>query len=206
MNDLQYKKLFSHMPTVECGRVCLRPYREDDVRDFNEYMREEAVARYLTWYPHLNLQDTKGYVEFMLRNYKKALPSDWAVVEPVSGKVVGNCGFTSVDLRNETAELGYVLSPAYWGQGLMADAMAATLYVCFEILEAHRATLRIMDGNTHSRDFAERMGFRSEGLAVDAQFIKGEYRSIWNYAMLEQEYRSRPARPCLISGVRYGKR
>ncbi len=195
MNDLLHKKLFAHMPTVECGRVRLRPYRESDVKDFNEYMSEEAVSRYLTWYPHLNLQDTKGYVDFMIRNYKKALPSDWAVEEPVSGKVIGNCGFTSVDIKNEAAELGYVLSPAFWGRGMMSDAMTAVLFVCFNVLEAHRAYLRIMDGNEHSRAFASRMGFRNEGLSVSSAFIKGEYRSVWTYAMLEQEYRSLPEPP-----------
>ena len=192
MNDQLHKMLFAHMPTVDCGRVRLRQYRESDVADFNEYMSEEAVSRYLTWYPHLNMQDTKGYVEFMIRNYRKALPSDWAVEEPVSGKVIGNCGFTSVDIRNETAELGYVLSPAFWGTGLMTDAMDAVLYVCFNVLEAHRAYLRILDGNDHSRAFASRMGFRCEGLSVSSAFIKGEYKSVWTYAMLEQEYRNKP--------------
>lgn len=188
MNDLLYKKLFAHMPTVEYGKALLRPYRDSDVRDFNEYMCEEPVSRYLMWYPHLNLQDTKGYVEFMIRNYKKALPSDWAVVDPATGKVIGNCGFSNVDLRSESAELGYVLSPAFWGKGIMDDAMTGVLHVCFEILEAHRAFLRILDGNGHSRAFAERMGFRCEGLSVSSVFIKGEYQSVWNYAMLEQEY------------------
>ena len=194
MNDRLYKKLFSGMPEVDCGRVILRPYRESDVCDFNEYMREESVAQYLTWYPHLNLHDTKGYVEFMIRNYRKCIPSDWAVVLKKTGKVIGNCGFTSVDLHNECAELGYVLSRAYWGQGLMDEAMAGVLSVCFDVLEAHRAILRIMEGNEHSRAFAERNGFRLEGTFVNSAFIKGGYRTVCVYAMLEQEYRqNRPS-------------
>ena len=191
MDDSLCRKLFSGLPVLNCGRVILRPYRDADAKDFNEYMREEETARYLLWSPHFNLQDTKGYVDFMLRNYRKNLPSDWAVVLRETGKVIGNCGFTSVETRNECAELGYVLSPAYWGRGLMREAMEGVLSVCFGQLQAHRAVLRIMEENERSRRFAERMGFRLEGTFSRSLLVKGEYRSICVYAMLEDEYRER---------------
>ncbi len=193
MNDKIYKKLFSSLPEVDCGRVLLRPYRESDAKDFNEYMREDRAAEYLMWYPHLNLHETKGYVEFMLRNYRKCLPSDWAVVLKENGKVIGNCGFTSVEMKHECAELGYVLSPSYWGRGLMDEAMKGVMAVCFEQLEAHRAILRIVDENIHSKALAERLGFRLEGRMFNSFFMKGGYRTICVYAMLEQEYAERIA-------------
>ena len=191
VNDQLCKNVFSDMPILEYEHILLRPYRDSDVRDFNEYMREDEVARYLSWSPHLNLHETKGYVSYMIHCYRKARPSDWAVVLKENGKVIGNCGFTSVDVRNESAELGYVLSPFYRGKGYMKEAMNGVLHVCFDWLQAHRAYLRILDGNDPSRGFAERLGFRPEGLLVNAEFIKGEYRSVWIYAMLEQEYARR---------------
>lgn len=188
MNDLKYRKILSDMPTIELQRLILRKYTDNDIKDFNEYMRLDDVAMHLSWNPHLNLSETKGYVEYMRKCYRKGLPSDWAVVLKGSGKVIGNCGFTNIDLRNESCELGYVLHPAYWGKGYMDEAMGGVLKVSFEMLEAHRVYLRILEENSHSIQFAVRNGFHYDGTFASSQKIKGTYRSVSYYSMLDTDY------------------
>lgn len=188
MNDLLYRNLFSALPELSTERLLLRPYREEDACDVNEYTSHEEVSRYLRWAPHLNLRETKGYIEFMRKRYQKGLHADWAIVLRSTGKVIGNCGFTSVDITNECCELGYVLSPAYWGKGYMDEAFSAVLSVAFRSLEANRVVLRILEGNEHSCRFALRHGFRLEGREVASLMVKGSYRTVLQYAMLKSEY------------------
>ncbi len=188
MNDLLYRNLFAALPELSTERLLLRPLREEDVYDVNEYTSNEEVSRFLRWTPHLNLQETKGYLEFMRKRYQKGLHADWAIVLRSTGKVIGNCGFTSVDISNECCELGYVLSPRYWGKGYMDEAFEAILELAFHNLKANRVILKILEGNEPSCRFALRHGFRLEGREVDALMVKGSYRTVLLYAMLESEY------------------
>ncbi len=191
MNDLLYRKLFSSLPVLQTERLVLRRMTQSDLLDVNEYASDETVSRYLRWTPHLNLHETKGYIEFMQKRYRKGLHAEWAVALADTDKVIGTCGFSAVDLQNETCELGYVLSTAYHNQGYMTEAFCAVLKVAFDSLQAHRVTLQILQGNEASVRFAERNGFRLEGVLQKALLIKGEYRTVLQYAMLREEYESR---------------
>ena len=188
MNDLLYRKLFSSLPILRTERLILRKMTRDDLLDINEYASDERLSRFLRWTPHLNLQETKGYIEFMQKRYRKGLHAEWAVALASTGKVIGTCGFSAVDLANETCELGYVLSNAYRKKGYMSEAFCEVLKIAFEVLQAHRVTLQILEGNDDSVRFAERIGFRLEGTAKKALMIKGEYCTVLHYAMLREEY------------------
>lgn len=188
MNDSLYRRFFSNLPELQTDRLVLRKMKNADVYDVNEYSSREEVPRYLLWTPHLNLRETQGYLDFIQKRYRKGLHADWALSLREGGKVIGTCGFTSVDIANETCELGYVLSPSYWGKGYMDEAFDAVLEAVFTRLQAHRVTLRILEGNEPSERFALRHGFRFEGKSVNALMVKGAYRTVCHYAMLDREY------------------
>lgn len=191
MDDLLYRRFFSDLPELLTDRLLLRKLRSTDVYDVNEYASREEVPRHLLWTPHLNLRETQGYLEFLQKRYRKGLHSDWGVQLRDSGKVIGTCGFSAVDIPNESCELGYVLSPSYWGKGYMDEAFEAVLGAAFDRLQAHRVTLRILEGNDPSERFALRHGFRFEGKSVDGLFVKGAYRTVCHYALLQEEYARR---------------
>ena len=191
MDDLLYRRFFSDLPELCTERLLLRKLRSADVYDVNEYASREEVPRYLLWTPHLNLRETQGYLDFLQKRYRKGLHSDWGVQLKSNGKVIGTCGFSAVDIPNESCELGYVLSPLYWGKGYMDEAFEAVLGATFDRLQAHRVTLRILEGNDPSERFALRHGFRLEGKSVDALYVKGAYRTVCHYALLREEYARR---------------
>lgn len=186
MDDLLYRRFFSDLPELRTERLLLRKLRSVDVYDVNEYASLEEVPRYLLWTPHLNLRETQGYLEFLQKRYRKGLHAEWGI--ELQGKIIGTCGFANVDLPNECCELGYVLSPRYWGKGYMDEAFEAVLETAFGRLQANRAVLRILEGNDPSIRFAERHGFRFEGKSVDALLVKGAYRTVHYYALLKREY------------------
>lgn len=191
MDDLLYRRFFSDLPELRTERLLLRKLRSADVYDVNEYASREEVPRHLLWTPHLNLRETQGYLEFLQKRYRKGLHSDWGLQLQSSGKIIGTCGFSAVDIPNESCELGYVLSPLYWRNGYMSEAFEAVLETAFERLQAHRVTLRIMEGNYPSECFARRHGFRFEGKSVEALYVKGAYRTVCHYALLREEYARR---------------
>ncbi len=188
MNDNLYRDFFSHLPQLCTSRLLLRRLQAEDVCDVNEYACREEVSAYLGWAPHLNLQETKGYIEFLQKRYRKGLHSEWGIVLAETGKVIGTIGFTTVDITNACCELGYVLSSSYWGKGYMDEALQAVLRAAFEDLQANRVTLTILEENLPSIRFATRNGFRTEGREVNALYVKGAYRTVCRMAMLRHEY------------------
>ena len=102
--------------------------------------------------------------------------------------MIGTCGFSSFDESNNAAEVGYVLSPDYWRQGIATEALFRVMRFGFEELELHRIYARIMEGNTASEAVARKCGMRHEATLCKALLVKGEYRTIKIYAVLREEF------------------
>ena len=45
-------RVFSHLPTLETDRLILRRMAVTDAEDMFAYAKNEETTRYLTWYPH----------------------------------------------------------------------------------------------------------------------------------------------------------
>ena len=115
----------------------------------------------MPWVPHAT--GPGAFTAFI----KGALRSDEEGTEFHRGlfagdQVVGGCG-ASVDLVNRVAEMGYWLSSAWEGRGVMTEAVRNLVAFLFDDYEVHRIVIRAAVENTRSRAIAERLGFTLEG-------------------------------------------
>lgn len=186
--DILYK-LFSHIPTLETDRLILRGMRVSDAEDMFEYARRPSVTQYLTWNPHTDPDETREYLTYVGQRYRTGDFYDWAVVDRESGHMIGTCGFTSFNCPHDTAEIGYVLNPAYQGKGLATDAVRRVLDFGFDELGLHRIEAHFIEGNDASRRLMERVGMTFEGYARESMRIKGRFCTIGTCAILRYEYR-----------------
>lgn len=83
------------------------------------------------------------------------------------GDLIGSAGLYDWDREVRMAEAGYDLDPAYWGRGIMTEAMTAILAYGFEVMGLNRIQLVAMPRNTASLALAERLGFVREGVLRD---------------------------------------
>lgn len=180
--------IISHMPPLSTERLLLRPILTRDADDYFEYARREETSKYLLWSPHLTVSFTRKYLAHLQGLYRRKEFYDLALVDKESGKMIGTCGFSAVDLNNNSAEVGYVLSPDYWGRGLAAEALATLMRFGFCELSLHRLTARILEGNTQSVRVAEKCGFRHEATHRLSLLVKGEFRTVLEYAILRNEW------------------
>lgn len=182
-------RIFSRMPTLETDRLLLRPMRVSDAADMFDYARNAEVTRYLLWKPHTSITYTREYLEYLAGRYRLGMHYEWAVVLKSTNRMIGTCGFASIDCAHNAGELGYVLHPDFHGKGLMTEAARRVLSFGFEELGLHRIEARFMDGNEASRRVMERLGMRFEGIRRDAMLIKGSYSDIGTYAILASDRR-----------------
>ena len=190
MNRETLVKIFSAIPTLETERLLLRPMSSRDAADMFDYANRAEVTKYLLWSPHNTVSYTREYLSYVEQRYRLGDFYDWAVVEKESRRMIGTCGFTSIDVANRRGEIGYVLSPDYHRRGYAPEAAKRVLEFGFSKLELNRIEARFMKGNEPSRRVAEKIVMTFEGYARDELFVKGEYKTVGRCAILRREFQN----------------
>ena len=183
-------RVFAHMPELHTPRLLLRRMRTSDDKDMYDYACRPEVTRYLLWSPHPDLGYTGEYLKYLATRYAAGTFYDWAVVLKESGRMVGTCGFTAIDAQNETGEIGYVLSPRVWGQGIACEAVRTVLAFGFERLLLQRIEARFIRGNDASLRVMQKVGMTFEGYHRQSMLIKGVRRDIGYCSILRDEFRA----------------
>ena len=102
--------------------------------------------------------------------------------------MIGTCGFTTLDQKNNAGEVGYVLNPDYWNRGISSESVSRVLDYGFRELRLNRIQARYMYGNDRSRRVMEKCGMTFEGVARALMYVKNEYRDIGVCSILASEY------------------
>ncbi len=186
--------VFSNMPTLKGSRITLRRMHPIDAEDMYSYACRADVTEYLLWSEHPSVGYTADYLRYLQNRYSLGDFYDWAIIDAESRRMIGTCGFTKIDLQNNSGEIGYVLNPDFWGRGLATEAAACVLEFGFERLGLHRIEARFMEGNVRSLTLMKRLGMSFEGYLEDAVFAKGSYRTVGVCAITEEKFGARKPR------------
>ena len=184
------KEIFSDIPVFETPRLILRRIRVSDYADMYEYSSDSEVTKYLTWYPHKSLNESKEYAEYLQKRYNDGKFFDWGIEYKGSGKFIGTCGFTTINLNNNQAEVGYVLSKGYWGQGIIPEALRVIMEFGFNYLGFDKIEARFLDGNEKSFKVMKKMGMTFERILYNSLHIKGEYKTVHTYSISREKFNS----------------
>jgi ribosomal-protein-alanine N-acetyltransferase len=116
----------------------------------------------------------------------------WALELTADGCFVGRCGYVAHGWAPEhgRAEVAFHLARAYWGQGLMPEAVRAVLAFGFERLRLHRIQATCDPANGRSARVLAKAGMRLEGELRDYVFVHEAYRVLQMWAILQREWRA----------------
>lgn len=151
----------AYMKILLTERLILRPWREEDYMDMYEYAQDPLVGPSAGWTPHKNPEESRVTI---LRFQHDSQCDTWAVTLRRNCKVVGSLGMhkRSPQLPREgyvEREIGYVLNPLYWGQGIMPEAVKAVLEYAFLELQVDIVWCGHYDFNQNSKRVIEKCGF-----------------------------------------------
>ena len=117
-------------------------------------------------------KDTADYIQKLLeRNkngYKNGLAMYWFIRELISNKVIGSIGIVGIDIKDKKAEIGYGLSPRYWGSGIIFEALWLILKYCFETLKLETINAECDLNNLRTISILKAVGFE-ENMAFKAK-------------------------------------
>lgn len=183
--------MFNKFPTLETERLLLRELNVSDADDLFEIFGSEEVTKYYGMYVFKEIEEIKKMIRYFIDGFKEERQIRWCIVEKLSGKAIGTCGFHSISQLHFRVEIGYELSETYWGQGYMHEALQRIVKYGFEELNFMRIEGLIYPDNKASRKSLEKLGFKEEGLLRGYMYFRGEMTDLLMYSLLSKEYNKR---------------
>ena len=147
------------IPVLKTERLILRAPRLADVKAIVQLANDRRIAENAARIPHpYGTEDAEQFVASVNHHDGEA-----CFVAICSGKPIGIC---SVDLREDSAELGYWLGAAYWGHGFATEAARAAIDYAFGDLGHQVLFSGARVSNPASRRVLEKCGFQWTGVGL----------------------------------------
>ena len=179
---------------IESTRLILRPFTLQDVGAALEYQSNPDVVKYLPWSVRdaaeveVAVARAMGQTTFDSENDYLSL----ALERRVDGRMIGQLNAMYISEANQCAEIGYVLNPAFGGNGYATESSDALVGALFDTQMFRRVVARMDVRNVASQAVARRLGFRREAYFVEDKFLKGEWISSLVFATLHGQWTARP--------------
>ena len=151
--------------TLETKRLILRKFTADDAEDmFANWASDPEVTRFLTWPAHSSADVTRSVLNDWISRYPDGGFFNWAIEWKETGSVIGNIAVVRLEEAIDEAELGYCLGRAYWGRGIMPEALRAVIGYLFDTVGISRITAGHDVNNPKSGRVMEKAGMKKEGV------------------------------------------
>ena len=169
---LQLKKY-----TPEIYNTIFTNYSEAEIKELisqdndDEYLKQ--LKRFKAGFSSFN----RSFVYFQL-------------IEAISNKIIGGCGFHNWTIDHNRAELGYALdNDMYKNKGYMTEALHKVIEYGFERMYLNRIEACVGPGNIPSLRLVEKFGFSREGLLREHFLKDGIHVDSLIFSLLKSEYR-----------------
>lgn len=185
---MKIEDIYGSLPKLNTPRLKLRKVSEADKYDLFAYASNDEVTKYVMWDTHKSMADTEGFISYAMDQYKNKNVAPWAIEYKETGKFIGTIDFVWWKPAYFSAEIGYVISPEYWGKGITTEAAKAIIQFGFEKMELVRIQARCFDENIASARVMEKVGMIYEGTHRKEMYIKGRHRDIRMYSILREDF------------------
>lgn len=138
----------------------------DDAEDMHRVLSNPEATLYWSTPPHSEIEQTREWLANMI-----AAPPDQSddfVVER-EGRVIGKAGFWRLP------EIGFILHPDHWGQGLAYEALSVLVDRAFSRFHLPALAADVDPANLASQRLLRKLGFREVGREKNTWFIAGKW-------------------------------
>jgi RimJ/RimL family protein N-acetyltransferase len=149
-------------PFWETERLTARPAAAGDAQVmFDNYARDPAVAKYMTWRPHQSVDETLVFLRSCEKGWLSGSAFPWSLWLKADG---GFVGIIEARVSGATISVGYALSRSRWRQGFMSEALGAVIRWALAQPDIYRVWATCDVENIASARVMERVGMQREGV------------------------------------------
>ena len=176
----------THFPVLKTDRLLLREIVPADIHFVFKGLSDAQVIRHFAVSYH-SLEATgeqmKWYADMILNDTGRC----WAICSEDNNIFYGVCTLNFWKKEHRCAETGYWILPAYWGKGIVPEAMRAIIVYGFNEMNLHRISAEVEDDNQASIAVMQKLGFVMEGIRKECEIKEGRYINLIMYALLKLE-------------------
>ena len=150
---------------IETHRLILRKFGIGDAEDvFTNWASDPEVTKYLTWPTHTGIEVTRAVLNDWIPRYEDGKYFNWAIEWRETGRVIGSIAVVRLEEAIGESEIGYCLSRAFWGRGIMPEALRAVQDYLFDTAGMDRIVAGHDVNNPKSGRVMEKAGMKKEGV------------------------------------------
>jgi len=148
---------------LETERLILRELTPDDAEGLYRIYHEPEVMKYFSKGPPESVEVERAGIMRHMGHYERHGFGLWATVLKETGELIGRCGLIAQEVDGiADIEIGYLLSPRFWGRGLASEAARASRDFGFGVLGCPRLISIINVRNEASMRVATAIGMKPE--------------------------------------------
>lgn len=168
-------------------KCSIRQWQIDDAQSLSSLLNNQNILNNLRDglpYPYTE-NDAKEYITAMLSSDPY---QTFAFAIVVDDHVVGSIGvFRCDNIHCQTAELGYYVGEAYWGQGIATEAVQQICQYIFTHTNILRIFAEPFAYNQGSCRVLEKAGFQCEGILRKNAVKNGQVLDMKMYSLIKEE-------------------
>lgn len=168
--------------------VYLRALEEKDLSgNYFQWLNDEEVCRYNSHAIFPNSESgMKAFLDSQHRSKDRVV---LAIVDIQTDLHIGNISLQNIDWISRTAEYAILMGDKkYWGKGYSTEASLMMCVYGFIKLNLHRIYCGTSEANIGMQKLAAKMKMVKEGIRRKAFFKNGEYKDIFEYGVLKEEF------------------
>ncbi|MBQ8236707.1 MAG: GNAT family N-acetyltransferase [Oscillospiraceae bacterium] len=155
---------------IETARLILRPFiMADATAMYENWASDPAVTQYLTWPPHSSVEVTRMVLGDWIEKYRNPDWYNWAItLNDGKDTPIGNISAVACAETTGSVEIGYCLGRAWWGSGIMTEALRAVIGFFIGQVGVNRVEARHDTQNPASGKVMQKAGMTFEGILRQA--------------------------------------
>ncbi len=174
---------------IETHRLILRKFTIGDAEDmFSNWASDPEVTKFLTWPAHTSVEISRMVLNDWIPRYEDGGYFNWAIEWKESGHVIGDISVVKLNEAAESADIGYCMSRAFWGRGIMPEALRAVMDFLFGTVGVNRVAACHAPENPKSGRVMAKAGMMEEGvLRCAGRNNQGICDDVW-HAMIKSDW------------------
>ena len=175
--------------TIETDRLILRRFTMADAEPmYRNWANDDEVTKFLTWPTHSRVEITKMVLTDWTGSYCKDDFYNWAIVLKDNGpEPIGNISVVRIKEKTACATVGYCMSRAHWGKGVMAEALTALIDFLFDQVGFNRVEADHDPNNPKSGRVMQKSGMTYEGTMRQAGLCNQGIIDVSRWAILRSD-------------------
>lgn len=170
-------------------KIILKSYSLADAPILVKYLNFKDIGQNLEYnWRKINIRKEKIIIKEIKNLVRKKKRFSFVILDKIDKKIIGSCELHKIEIENKFGKLNCWLIPSYRGKGYSNDAISTLINFAFTRLRLNKLNWEVFSFNRRSQRFAEKMGFKKEGIERERHLVKGKFIDRIIYSLLKSEW------------------